>query len=110
MRINITGKKEFVQMFIAELSSDGEIRLEEPKYDSDHSELSFEIGELATIVAIATGIPKIVESIMKVVDHLKKNETQILKLKSSFGTITLELKKDITADELFHLLRSLDPK
>jgi hypothetical protein len=110
MRINITGEKELIQKLETTLKADKSVKTELPKYIGDRTELKFGIGEVATIVAIATGTAQLIEYLVVIASHINQGKTQKLQFKGALGTVTLDLHPDVTAAELQQLLKALEPK
>jgi hypothetical protein len=65
---------------------------------------------VATIVTIVTGTAKLIEYLIAIARGLKKEKTQKLQLKAALGTVTLDLRPDVTPAELQQLLRPLTPQ
>lgn len=108
MRISITAEKSVVPEIEASLRAH-EIETEPAKHAGDRSEQSFGIAEVATIVAIAVGTAKLIEALIAAARHVKKGQTQKLHLKSALGAVTLDLRPDITPEELVRSLETLGP-
>lgn len=108
MRISITAEKQVLPELEASLQAH-EIKTEPAKHAGDRSEQAFGIAEVATLVAIAVGTAKLIEALIAVARHVKKGKTQKLHLKSALGAVTLDLRPEITAEELVRSLKTLGP-
>lgn len=109
MRISITGEKKLIESLEAALKNDKAIKTEPPKHVGDRTELSFGIGEISTFVSILTGTAKLVEYLVAIAKHVKDKKGQKLQLKTATGTVTVELRPDVTLEELQALLKGLEP-
>jgi len=94
MRVSITGEKDFVDS----LRPTFEL-IDRQGPEPDVTELHFGLVEVSVIVGILSGISKLLEFIQA--QRSKSNsEIQRLQVTTALGTMLLELKKDVSAEEL----------
>jgi len=108
MRISITGDKALVRTLEKHLKA-ASVSTEASKNPGNVTEQAFGIVEAATIIAILTGAAKLVEYLVLAARYLQAGTKQKIHLKSALGTVTLELRSDITPAELLSMLKQLDP-
>ncbi len=94
MRVNITGEKDLVLSLLPAFD-----KVEKQESRTDQTDLKFGIVEVATIVGIVNGVTKLVEFLQA---RKAKTETgtQRVQVTTALGVVSIELRKDITADEL----------
>lgn len=107
MRISISGDRALVERLEAAVQADG-AATERPAQQRDPTEQAFGIAEVATVVAILTGVAKLVEYLVMAAKALKKDEKQTVRLKTALGVVTLELRADVSAAELRGTLAALE--
>lgn len=106
-RISVSGDKALVERLEAAVQADG-AATERPAQQRDPTEQAFGIAEVATVVAILTGVAKLIEYLVMVAKALNDDEKQTVRVKTALGVVTLELHADVSAAELRRTLASLE--
>lgn len=108
MRAEIIGPKAAIERFGALLEQGG-IEVTRSVPERDQSDLAFGLGDLANLVTVIAFGLQLLGYLVAYARSLQKDETATIRLRSSFGMVTIELNRDIHPDELERLLRQLDP-
>jgi restriction endonuclease len=109
MRVSISGEKSFVNALQEEIKKDSEIKVEKLEEAKDKTELAFAIGDIVTLVSLVKGVTDLVKALLEMRDKKPSEKRQKLYLKTALGTATIEISKDITAEELSQQLGKIFP-
>lgn len=108
MRAEIIGAKASIERF-GELLTRGGITASQSVPERDQSDLAFGLGDLANLVTVIAFGLQLLGYLVAFARSLDKDETATIRVRSAFGMVTIELKRDVDSDELERLLRQLDP-
>jgi len=105
MRVSIASDTELTPALVAELER-SEIKVEETYEQKDLTEQAFGLAELSIVIALIKGAADLARVLKGLLDRSSKNKQKV-QIKTAFGSVTLELDKDLTIEELRQKLEPL---
>lgn len=108
MRFEIIGSKGTVESLRERLAGAGH-ETRDSTYAKDKSDLAFGLGDVANFVTVLAFALQLTEYVMAQVRSMPVDDKATIRVKGAFGVVTIELKRDLTSDELERILRQLNP-
>lgn len=105
MRIEVTGPKQTVESLRDALDR-AAVPTEASRHPRDHTEFAYELGEIGTIIGILSFALQLAEYLFALAHTLDK--TQTIEVRTALGRATIELRRDVTLEELQKALGRLD--
>ncbi|MEG0323250.1 MAG: hypothetical protein RR619_04575 [Raoultibacter sp.] len=107
MRIQIVSEKDVIDAFSSAAQASGQNVM---PADSrvDRTEFAFGLGEISavvTIVAFALQLAQLIHSISRTIPA---QDEKVLRLKSSYGVVTISLNQDTSLEQIEKLLLALE--
>jgi hypothetical protein len=99
MRVSISSDGILGPELLGQLEQDTEVEVQESYKEEDLTEQAFAIGEISVVIAVVKGAAALAR-VLKNVSDRRSSDSQTLRIKTAFGAMTLELRKDVTMDEL----------
>jgi hypothetical protein len=99
MRVSISSDGILGPELLGQLEQDTDVEVQESYKEEDLTEQAFAIGEISVVIAVVKGAAALAR-VLKNVSDRRSSDSQTLRIKTAFGAMTLELRKDVTMDEL----------
>ena len=106
MRVSISSGTLLGPELLGELEQDTEVKVQESYKEENLTEQAFAIGEISVVIAVIKGAAALARVLKSLMDK-RSSGSQTLRIKTTFGAITVELRKDVTIEELRKQLEPL---
>jgi len=107
MRVRIVTDEYLAPELIEQLEHDPEIEIQESRKEENLTEQAFAIGEISVVIALVKGAAALARTLKSLIDKRGSLASQKLRVETAFGAITLEVREDITLEELREALEPL---
>jgi hypothetical protein len=107
MRVRIATDEHLVPELIEQLERDPEIEIQESGKEENLTEQAFAVGEISVVIAVVKGAAALARTLKRLIDKRGSSASQKLRVETAFGAITLEVRKDVTLEELREALEPL---
>lgn len=106
MRVSLSSDALLGPELLGQLEQDTEIEVRESYKEKDLTEQAFAVGEISVVIAVVKGAAALARVFKNLIDK-RSSGSQTLRIKTAFGAMTLELRKDVTMEELREQLEPL---
>lgn len=107
MRIQVVSEKDVIDAFTIAAEATGQ-KVMPADSRVDRTEFAFGLGEISavvTLVAFALQLAQLIHSISR---NIRAEDEKVLRLKSSYGIVTISLSKDTSLEQIERLLSALE--
>lgn len=107
MRIQVVSEKDVTDAFSRAAEETGQ-KVTPADSLVDRTEFAFGLGEISAVVTVVASVLKLAQLIHSISRNIRAEDEKVLRLKSSYGLVTISLSKDTSVEQIQRLLSALE--